>query len=310
MPTNIKERYQSWKANRPSPLDRIIENEKIRAYSDDFGLVYYWTALLLGLILLFSQSVYIQQANQFYLYFDIYALLFLITNLRVRKDYGAKDGFLKLDHDDVRVNYFRTIIVGTLWSAAIYMVFVYVIWNPITSLISPTPAAIKEISDAERLELTFQVIRSIPLEEFVFRGLGMTLVVFLLGTLILRIPDGLKFRELATDAQEENKYVLKYRIVWIVAILITGIGFGLLHEFNYITEYFPYYPLYDELGGLFGFQHIAVPIIYLCMLGIMLGYFRYKWGLIPCIIVHILNNFLYFLNVAGVLSGSLFIFPM
>ena len=63
--------------------------------------------------------------------------------------------------------------------------------------------------------------------------------------------------------------------------------FGLYHlpKF-YDAETFPYFYLNIQGTKI----HIAYPILYLSMLGVVLGICKYKYGLVSAMLLHFINN--------------------
>jgi hypothetical protein len=103
------------------------------------------------------------------------------------------------------------------------------------------------------------LVRVIPTEELAFRGLGFFLLLYLLT-------------EIFNPKVSKKRQVL----IWYITIVLIGLIFGLFHLPKFMVNPPPY--------------PISVPIIYLCVLGILFGICRYKYGLFSAIILHFANN--------------------
>lgn len=272
----------------------IIKLERRRNFSDDLGILFYGIAwFVVGMYFLFMGDSLIDAMNYWYLFFDIMAVLFLILNYWIRKSYGALDGFL-VSHDESGESQFfdnmAYTIKGCLYSSLIYLFFIVVIWANIYQLLPIRPA-----QTSDEAIWNFQVFRSIPLEELAFRGLGITLCVFVLAK-IFGLDTYLKYHNLiaANDRELNWKVGITYTLIWVISFIAIGIMFGLYHLPKYRTNnpYYPELPIYNSRYEIVGYISVFVPITFLIILGILIGFMRYRWGLLPCIFVHILNNYL------------------
>ena len=109
-------------------------------------------------------------------------------------------------------------------------------------------------------DVILQISRTIPTEELVWRGLGMMLLIPLFSRVI----------------------GLKDNISNLIAIIITGLSFGLMHYFRY------------------GFNYPA--LLSLCTLGFLCGYLALYHGLWAAMLLHVINN------LVAAFSGSFFEF--
>jgi len=249
----------------------IQQLEKFRAISDGIGIIYYIFAYsFIGLLFIFDPLY--QNTNDFYSNFDFrsifFILLFFFTIKNVRFYQVELKYYLSHFLEALIISFGLFFILYGLWESIIFNLF---------SVIQIPKASI----------LTYQFVTTIPLEEMIFRGLYMNLIVLLL-TKVFRL-----------NIEEKNAKT-KYYLAWIITTIFTGILFGLFHLPKYTTSFYPNYLLGAD--ALFYYVlPIFVPILYLSLLGIILGYIRFKYGLAFALLIHVLNNFI--ANLSG------FVFP-
>lgn len=110
--------------------------------------------------------------------------------------------------------------------------------------------------------ILFQIFASIPAEELVFRGLAIMIFFRISHDIICKIA-GFTEKE-----QETNETAIK--VAYFIAIFVSSIIFGLYHRYRYGDD------LYK--------------IVYLTILGAILGLATYKRGLFTAFLIHAFNN--------------------
>lgn len=264
-----------------SDNQKIVEIEVLRNFSDDLGKIYYITCwLLFTLIYAFKTDAYMD-SMLFYLFFDICAIIYLFLDPITKKEMGYT-GFLKVQKD-LHTHFGSDFIWGIIWSIFGYFILV-VCWEFFLEPIFPIIPYASPSND-----ITFQIVRTIPAEEMVFRGALVSLFYLFVTKLALK------------DESDPKVFRVKYYIAWISIAIITGIIFGVYHIPSKTTEYYPY--ILTIMNGIYYLTPFWVPIVYLSLLGILLGFIKARWGLTHAIIVHILNNF-----IALAMIGFIYIF--
>lgn len=281
MTQTINEKVKSfvselWKSDR----DR-------RLRGDDLGIYLYIAGwFFIGLLFTFSNNKSIQNSNTFYLFFDVVGIFYIIFHY-VRKflENRKKEKDLKI-FDFPHINDLGYMIAFVIIIFGILFLFETYLLPPLNQLL---------IGSFE--STAFNYVRVIGTEEITFRGIGYFLIYYSISTLINHSNDSKKTPEkykmdLSTPSNElfsirsysrwkKNEIIINY-----ITILITGIIFGLYHFPKFFVEStFPYFYL-----NSFKF-HIAIPVIYLTILGLALGLVKYKYGLSASIFLHFLNNF-------------------
>jgi LPXTG-motif cell wall-anchored protein len=115
-----------------------------------------------------------------------------------------------------------------------------------------------------RDELSFQIFASIPAEELTFRGMFYFLIYYLAREIIFDV------KSIPENDRDERRYSKVNEWAAFISIIITGIAFGMYH----LTRY--------------GFD-LSV-IIYLSILGIILGIVCYKHSIFAAYLLHVANN--------------------
>lgn len=260
--------------------DDIVKWEETRYKSNNIGKIFYlisWFLVVLTFVIRQDQSFF-QDANLFYLYFDIMAVIFIF--MQVDSSYiiftEGHDFNTKLFHfekeDKKKI---MDILSGMLIGSLILILFVFV-WEYWVYPLFPIETA--QIDPNQ--EMIFQIFRTIPNEEMVFRGFAFSLFISLLFAIF-----GMK-----KSAINDKNFVFKYIVIWVVAIIFLGILFGVYHIPSYYSEsYYPFFVMYEEGGTIF-LQHIIVPVMYLSILGIIMGVIYMRYGLVPALFIHIINN--------------------
>lgn len=241
----------------PSPHKREV--------SDDI-LAIFWLAtwILYGLPMAFrEQSDVIRQNYDFYLYFSILSLAYIIIAKvarlyqRMQKITSEKEvenePFFKLG---TGLEIFEIIAFG-------FIAFIVIL---IVSFFIPDSPGF--FTEAGRELILFQALASIPVEELVFRGLAIDI----LWRIILEIIcDVKKIPETERRISRENKLMWKIDTwSWWGAIIGSGIIFGMYHVPRYGWDLWS--------------------LMYLSLFGIVAGLLRYYYGLLATYIFHLLNN--------------------
>ncbi len=237
---------------RVSP-EQIKENKVIEG--TDLGIFLYLLGwIIVGIVFTFTTNTTIQHILNFYLYYDIIALCFIVVHFGYNHKRHSSSNYKFLSFE-----YFGSedLVRGLAYVGACFVVLIVV--NFVLGFLF-TLAQISFINVYNtNTHVLLSVSRTILAEELVFRGLILTCVVIFCRE-ILR---------------------LKESILKIIAIVISGVAFGLLHYFRYVK------PLADSQGfSLSLFQ----PIFYLSILGLLCGYLAIKEGLWAAILLHVFNN--------------------
>jgi hypothetical protein len=241
----------------------VQETEILRFYSNNYGKLYYLFCLFFfGLMYWFSTDPEIQTANYVYLLFEILAIAFILLEGKFlgRPNEDERNPF-RITGDDQRI-VFKGIAKGLVVGMFVYFIF-DIIWFYVSDLLVAGSLAEDPI---------YQATRSIPLEELAFRGFGMMIIVGFLYKLLDLNPS-------STARTDSEGFLFRYRAIWGFGAIFTGIAFGLYHIPSWLAR-----------GESITFS-IWIPIIYLCILGVILGFLQYKYGLSIVILIHLLNNF-------------------
>lgn len=236
----------------------FFPEKEIREQGDDLGVfIYITTWFFVVLAFVISQDTEIMNVNSFYLFFDVICIIYIVLYFFKKKIKGKKELFEFPNAFSFVSMFFYTIIL-------------FCIALIINNTISPLMQTV--YFEGNILRETFMLIRVIPVEELVFRGMGFFIVSYLLNSVF--------------NKKENTK---RERIIWYVTILLVGTMFGLYHfpKF-YDVETFPYF--YLNTQGILMKIHIACPILYLSLLGFVLGVCRYKYGLVSAMFLHFINN--------------------
>jgi hypothetical protein len=240
-----------------SKLKSFFLNTKRRTVFDDFGI--YLTMVISFLLLSFNilDNPQIISMTDFYESFDLRVLFFVILYFSVKILEKRKE-------ERERVLEFpKPIDLFYMGSFSIGLLGFLVIFNSLVLV----PIFIGNAGNSLTIEI-FSHLRVIATEELVFRGLGIFLITYPL-TYFLNKDNGDK----------------KEFLIWITAITIIALIFAFFHYPKYYDpSNFPYFLQYGER------VHIALPMLYLFLLGFLLGFARYKYGLTSAILIHFLNN--------------------
>lgn len=260
--------------------DDIAKWEETRFKSNNIGKIFYlisWFLVVLTYVIR-RDSSFFEDANLFYLYFDIMAILFIF--MRADSSYII---FTENNEENTRMFHFEKddkprimdMFSGMFFGSLALLLFVF-IWDYWVYPFFPiTTAQLDPAID----EMVFQIFRTIPNEEMVFRGFAFTLIISVLFAIF-------KMKNQRLD----KGFVMKYLTIWILAIIFLGILFGVYHIPSYYdSDYYPYFVIFQE-GGTLYLQNIFVPVLYLSILGIITGIFYMRYGLIPALYIHVINN--------------------
>jgi len=236
----------------------FFPDKEIREKGDDLGIFIYittWFFVILAFVI--SQDIEIISINNFYLFFDVICIIFIILYFIDKRMKDKKELFEFPDGYSFISMIFYTII---LFSIAL---IINVTISPLIQTIYFKGDIVKEI---------FVLIRVVPVEEIVFRGMGFFIVIYILSKIF-----------------NTEKNPKREKIIWIFTIILIGIMFGLYHfpKF-YNAETFPYFNL--NIQGTITKVPIIYPILYLSMLGVVLGICRSKYGLVSAMLLHFINN--------------------
>ncbi len=261
--------------------DKLTMEADRREFSDEIAIMYYaFTWLVVGLSYLVSETTF-DIANEFYLKMDFIAIIYIALFGRLVPETNSK--FLQFEGSEFMRKRFW-LLKSTIISLIMFGVFIF-LW----SAIMKPPMIQGSIFDYLSI---FFAARSVPVEEMGFRGLEIAFIYALMY----------RWMNLGEDGVDPKKRVIGNTIINIVASVVSGIHFGLVHITKYVKlGYAPFYPKYVD--GVLFLMPIWYPIVYLCLLGILLGYIQRHYGLSCAIIVHVLNNFI---AVGGVIVLEVF----
>lgn len=241
-------------------------NAKTRREGDDLAIYFYgfgW--IFFGISFIFTQDVFFIDAMNFYVFFDVLALIFIFTYFYQKDEH-------KFDFPDPKP------FVGSLILVLLGMVAIYFIGLFLSLLFPYGIEAQGEMFEGNVLQyILFQVFRSIPVEELAFRGLAIDLFVIPLT----KFSNMLQKSEVVQESEGLQKFFenSSRKLIWAIAIIITSLFFGFYHIFRY-----------DRWDA----------VIYLFLLGIILGFLRYTYGIFSSILLHVANNLIF--------AGGLFFF--
>lgn len=266
----------------------IVNWEMKRKYSDDLAKLYYalvWLIYGIYWIISLQHDPVWQYTNAFFQNFDLIFLFWLLLEKSMAPDLRPQQHFMEKPaiKGFSRAKYITSgIFVGSI------VLFLNLLLYHLILVPYFAPIPIASISNSVFL------LRGVPPEEFVFRGFMMSIIFFLLT----RSPTIMKkFKE------GNNKL---YHGIWIALAIGTGLIFGLYHLPTYYLNN-PNFPYVIIDGYMISAWR---NIIYIIFLGVILGLLRHKYGLLPCIYVHTVNNFIsisgLILNVSGLLSIFIF----
>jgi hypothetical protein len=242
-------------------VKQFFLNTERRTSLDDFGI--YLTIVISFILLAFNfiSNPYITNMTYFYESFDIRVLLFIIIYFAGKKIKKTKKEELKVFEFPTILDFLYMIVFSICMLGVVMLLNRFLLFNLFSG-------GLNNFMDLLILEL-FTHLRVIATEELVFRGLGIFLITYPLTYYL--------------NKDEDNT---KEFIIWMVAIVIIGILFGLFHFPRYYNEVtYPYFYYFGEK------IHIAYPIVYLIILGVAMGFARYKYGLTSAILIHFINNF-------------------
>lgn len=236
----------------------FFPDKEVREKGDDLGVFIYittWFFVILAFVI--SQDTKIIGVNSFYLFFDVICIIYMILYFMTKRMQEKKELFEFPDGYSLIFMIFYTIIL-------------YCIISIINVTVSPLIQTI--YFEGDILKEIFMLIRVVPVEELVFRGMGFFIVIFILSKIF--------------NTEDNPK---RETIIWYFTIVLIGIMFGLYHfpKF-YKAETFPYFLLNAQ--GTIIEVHIAYPILYLSLLGFVLGLCRKKYGLVSAMLLHLINN--------------------
>jgi hypothetical protein len=279
-------------------------DEERRRRGDDLGIYLYifsWFFIILPSYFFSNNPIY-KEANLRYLFFDFSCFIFIIIHYADKVlTKRNKEGELLESHRfvDLLSMLFDFPKIKDLLSMLLYVGLLYLLFRFTFDLLMNLFISSQIPLNASVENAILSLIRAVTTEELAFRG-GYTIILYLTLSIITNHKsDSRKPREtylFEKDTSErflDPRKVLKLS-VWekkeialnYITIVLVGIGFGLFHFPNYyFYETFPYF----FIGSLR--IHIALPIAYLCILGILLGITRYKYGLVASILLHFINNF-------------------
>lgn len=239
-------------------IDSLRSDEERTHHGDDLGIFIYLSSWFFIILLSsFSTDQAILNLNSFYILFDVIALLYIIVfigrKFLHREEKGIQDLFT-----------FPNWLELLKGLSFIFMMYAILLIYSISQNVF--------LGNGNTIVTSiFSIFRVVPTEELVFRGLGMFLISYIL-----------------TGIFNEKKAGRKEWIAYL-SVLITGIMFGIYHLPKYfMSEIFPYTII--SMGEEDFMIHVAYPITYLCVLGVLLGLCKMKHGLYSAILLHALNN--------------------
>jgi membrane protease YdiL (CAAX protease family) len=244
-----------------------------RRINDTLAKAYYIVCwIYIGAMYLFSTNSTILNLNDRYFAFDILTIIYLMVDYRLNIMH-QKESFPMDSH---RLAHYGEDTLKAVLTCFLIFGGLIVIWEWIIYPLIPIVPA----SGTNDLIL-YQLTRSIPLEEYFFRGLIMLSIVTLLNFFFLK------------KGENELSHKRKEAIIWWVAIIISAIMFGFYHLPKYLAyESYPFIPIVNSEDAIIGYMWVGFSIIYLVLLGLVLGYTRYRFGLLYALLIHMANNIL------------------
>jgi len=230
-------------------------NPDERDRGDDLGIIAYslfWMYFVTILVL--TQDLAVALAQQFYIWFDLLCIIFLVLHLWKKKSRhvpGKTDFSLPTKIMWIKVIPLVCILLLVLYISS---VFIFAMFPQMS-----TTNASTSTTSLDFQYLLYGYLRIVPTEELAFRGLGIELFLLLEPVQLVTTS----FHNSAIEQIKQNKY-------FITGAISSSFLFGLLH--------FRAYP--DVIG----------PLIYLIILGFMLAFLRFKYGLFAAMMLHALNN--------------------
>lgn len=249
-----------------------IDNER-RLVSDDIFIIFYFIGwVIYSLPLMFRDNTdIIKQYFDLYLYFTIISASYLIL---VKLNHLIK----KLRDRDKSISLFE---LGNAWIyldifviSASLMMCVFVI-----SVLLPEPQS-GFLTEDGRDFLLFMTFVSMPVEEIVFRAMAIDIVLAIVKEIIYDIKK--ISREERLGESEFNKKVSNF--AWVIAIITSGLAFAFYHIDRY------------------GFD--TWTIVYLLIMGVVMGFARYLGGLTSAYLIHLINNFIVSKSATILIAGS------
>jgi len=251
-------------------------DEEKRNRGNHLGIFIYISLYLFALLPFnFSNHPYISLVMNFYIFFDILAILYIILFFykeRKTREFELKQLF---KFPSALELFFMALFVGICYGC---FKLIYIFTLPFLANI---------FTEDLWIEIFF-LIRVVPVEEIVFRGLGLFLLIETLN--ITFNKERYKEVIIIKSKKTTTKFDRINKIIWYISIIIIGIVFGFYHFFRFYNEYtFPYYEIISN-GELIRL-HISVPIMYISILGLLLGICQMKFGLTGAMGLHFINNF-------------------
>jgi len=222
-------------------------DKREREIGDDLGIYFYaFMWFFFGVTSMFAQNAQLEYLQDFYINFEIFCVGFLVI-------YFWRTKNKKIDFpnaSDEKKWIFLKVFFGFCF-ALVMTVLLGVVFSTFI------PGQL--LSD-ELLYLGFEFFRLIPIEEILFRGLGIELFMLLEERLTRDInPDPITIKD-----------CLRKNIYFLVGGIINSVLFGFLHFRAYPSKLYP--------------------LIYLVILGLFASWLRFKFGLGAAIGLHAANN--------------------
>jgi membrane protease YdiL (CAAX protease family) len=235
------------------------QKDHIKNVSNDLFFVFFFFGFLVyGLPVQFrNPNDLVFQYYQFYLYFVVIGIAYIIF-AKVEKVFSM------MKKTEEKRKKAKLIELGSIteYAQIIITVFLGFLLMYLVSYFLPLGTGI--FSSAGRDLLLFQIFGSIPAEELVFRGMGMLIFTSIFREIIFDIK----------NVPELDRDQLKYQNVekgsQYIAIIITSTLFGIFHVWRY------------------GYNLWV--IVYLTILGFILGFAYYKHSLFAAFLLHVANN--------------------
>lgn len=261
--------------NSRASKEILIKTEKMPKASDDLFIIFYllgWVVYSLPLSFNpFSNS----RANfDWYIYFSIVAIAYIvfiklnhvITKL---KEINSTADLHKLSLFNLgnKRDYLLIVFYGLVGFATAYFIGFFMEF-----LEYPTA----QITQKNEIML-FMAFVSIPVEEIVFRGLLLDIMLIFVSEILFDIKQ-VKREERHKKTKLNNEI---NKMAYVSAIIISSLSFAMYHLPRY------------------GF---VPPIIYLFILGVIMGIGRYYGGLMVSYLIHLFNNMYATYFTAGIYS--------
>lgn len=243
-----------------------------RRAGDDIGIVVFGIAVVFGVVFRYSGISEIMNIQDDYTYLTMVCAIFLAYHFwRVsNQDIKHPDSLYIL-----KLAFVPLILMGMLYLTGL------VLSQIIPGVIgSQSGVVIPTVSFSYWL---YEYTQIIPIEEVAFRGLIIEVFV-IAGAYIDKVRNNFGIKENLFRARIEKPESIadcfEANAWFFIGGIVSGVLFGVLHHLAYPGQIFP--------------------LVYLTLLGLVLAYLRFKYGLASCMLLHAWNNI-----IASIVPGIL-----